>query len=204
MKTSFLRSPDRAASQARNAGFTLLEVLVAIVVLSFGLLGVVGLQAASLQANKEARNQSSAVRLARELGDLMRGNKNVANDHNSANNQYLVDYTGTLPTADEDCYAATCTTAANVAAFQLREWLSRAAVDLPGLHVKICYDSAPYDADGMPQWACDDSGGAGVAVVKIGWTRMATDRGVSASSAAESGLDRATRPGAVVPLIAGS
>jgi type IV pilus assembly protein PilV len=204
MKNHLMRAPGSVALPARHAGFTLLEVLVAIVVLSFGMLGVVGLQAASLQANKEARNQSASVRLARELSDLMRGNKDTANNHSSANNPYIVDYTGTLPSADEDCYAITCTTAAKVAAFQVREWLSRATVELPGLHAKICYDKAPYDADGMPQWDCDDTGGAGVAVVKIGWTRMATDRGLSASSAATGGLDRASRPGAVVPLIAGS
>ena len=204
MTNPLLRMPGRAAARARHAGFTLLEVLVAIVVLSFGLLGVVGLQAASLQANREARNQSGAVKLARELGDLMRGNKDVANNHSAASNPYLYDYTGTLPAAPEDCYAITCTTNANVASFQLNEWLSRAALELPGLHAKICYDITPYDAGGLPQWDCDDTGAAGVAVVKLGWTRMNTDRGLSASSVATGGLDRATRPGAIVPLIAGS
>jgi len=204
MKISFMRQKLRTAAAARQSGFTLLEVLVAIVVLSFGLLGVVGLQAASLQANREARSQSAAVRLARELGDLMRGNKGIANDHSAANNNYLVDYTGTLPAASEDCFAIRCTTSANVASFQIREWLGRAALELPGLHAKICYDTAPYDGSGMPQWDCDDTANAGIAVVKIGWTRVNTDRGLSASSAATSALDRATRPGAVVPLLAGS
>jgi type IV pilus assembly protein PilV len=76
----------------RETGFSLLEVLVAIVVLSFGVLGVVGLQAASLQANKEARNQSAAVRLGRELGDMMRGNKDIAILSGTAN-PYLVNFT---------------------------------------------------------------------------------------------------------------
>lgn len=204
MKTSALRPESGAASPVLQSGFTLLEVLVAIVVLSFGLLGVVGLQAASLQANKEARNQSAAVRFARELGDLMRGNKAHANSHSTANNKYLVDYTGTLPAATEDCYAAQCTTPANIASFQIREWLARASLELPGLHAKVCFDKTPYDANGMPQWDCDDTGSAGIAVVKIGWTRLATDRGVSASSAADFALERATRPSAVVPLLAGS
>lgn len=204
MKIPCLRQKLHRAAAERQSGFTLLEVLVAIVVLCFGLLGVVGLQAASLQANREARNQSAAVRFARELGDMMRGNKTVANNHASASNPYLVDFTGTLPSASEDCYTARCTTAANVASFQIREWLSRATVELPGLHAKVCYDTAPYDGNGMPQWDCDDTGSAGIAVVKIGWTRLNTDRGQAASSAETSALDRATRPGAVVPLLAGS
>ena len=63
------------AREGVAAGFTLLEVLVAIVVLSFGVLGMVGLQTAALNAHREARLQSVGVRLASELAELMRGNK---------------------------------------------------------------------------------------------------------------------------------
>lgn len=183
----------------RDGGFTLLEVLVAIVVLSFGVLGVVGLQAASLQANKEARYQSSAVRLGRELADMMRGNKDLAVKTTSAN-PFLIDYTGSLPSAAENCFAAACTTTTAVGQYALREWLSRVAAELPGAHVRICFDATPYSAAGLPQWACSDTGG--LAVVKIGWTRSTTDRGSSASN--PTGLDRAERPAVVLPLIAGS
>src|SRR5664280_1123481 len=61
----------------KDSGFSLVEVLVSIVVLSFGLLGMVGMQAAALQSNREARIQSTAVSLARELAELIRGNKAV-------------------------------------------------------------------------------------------------------------------------------
>jgi type IV pilus assembly protein PilV len=57
------------------SGFSMVEVLVSIIVLSVGLLGMVGMQSASLQANREARLQSSAVVLARELADMVRGNR---------------------------------------------------------------------------------------------------------------------------------
>ena len=59
-------------------GFSLIEVLISIVVLCFGVLGMVGLQAASLQANREARLQSTAVRMAEEMAELMRSNKDTA------------------------------------------------------------------------------------------------------------------------------
>ena len=62
----------------RHSGFSLVEVLISIVVLSFGLLGMVGMQAAALQSNREARLQSSAVLLARDMADMMRGNKTQA------------------------------------------------------------------------------------------------------------------------------
>ncbi len=50
---------------ARQQGFSLMEVLVSIVVLSFGLLGMVGMQAAALQSNREARLQSSGRTVSR-------------------------------------------------------------------------------------------------------------------------------------------
>ena len=194
-------SGHAARPRQREAGFSLLEVLVAIVVLSFGVLGVVGLQAASLQANKEARNQSAAVRLGRELGDLLRGNKDIAIQIGSTNPYLVPNFTAgssTLPSASEDCSTAACTSRTNIAQFQIRDWLSRVSNELPGVRVVICADSAPYDSAGIPQWICTNTGG--LMVVKMGWTRQSTDRGASDAAA----VDRATVPSVVLPLIAGS
>jgi len=193
MNTQTSRAPVRRVSRPAGAhGFTLLEVLVAIVVLSFGVLGAVGLQAAALQANREARNQSTAVALGRELGDLMRGNKDIAIA--TSGNPYLIDFTGTLPGANPTC--APCTTATQVAEFNMRDWLTRVSDALPGVRVVVCFDATPYaGADGLPEWSCSNDGG--VAVVKIGWTRLSTQSGASEP-------DRAVRPAVVLPLIAGS
>lgn len=185
-----------------HEGFTLLEVLVAIVILSFGVLGVVGLQAAALQANKEARYQSAAVRLGRELGDLMRGNKDLAIQTSAANNPYLVEFDGTLPTSSADCYAAACISRTAVAQFNIREWLNRVSLELPGARVVVCFDQTPYTGAGVPQWDC--TGNGGVAVVKMGWTRASTNRGAAGSASNAAGLERAINPTVVLPLIAGS
>jgi type IV pilus assembly protein PilV len=185
----------------REAGFSLLEVLVAVVVLSFGVLGVVGLQAAAVQANKDARFQTAAIRLSRELGDLMRGNKGIAILTGSTNPYLLTDFRGgnTLPfPSAEDCSAAACSSPTAVAQFQIRDWLSRAQIELPGLRVVICFDQSPYTSAGIPQWSCDPMNG--LAVVKMGWTRQSTDRSASGVSA----VDRASNPSVIVPLIAGS
>jgi type IV pilus assembly protein PilV len=189
---STLARVRRVSRPAGARGFTLLEVLVAIVVLSFGVLGAVGLQAAALQANREARNQSTAVALGRELGDLMRGNKDIAIA--TAGNPYLIDYTGTLPGANPACNP--CTTATQVAEFNMRDWLTRVGDALPGARVVVCFDATPYSgADGVPEWACSNDGG--LAVVKIGWTRQSTQAGATEP-------ERAVRPAVVLPLIAGS
>lgn len=183
---------------------TMIESMVAIVVLCFGMLGVVGLQAAALQSNKEARYQASAVRLARELGELMRGNKDIAIETSSTANPYLVEFTGTLPTANPDCFTAACATTKEVAQFQIREWLSRVDAELPGARVTVCEDDTPYDTtSGLPQWDCNATGGT--TVVKIGWTQLTTDRGaVGSSGAGTGGMSRAVRPGVVLAVLAGS
>jgi type IV pilus assembly protein PilV len=56
-------------------GFTLLEILVAIVVLSIGLLGLAGLQAVSLNNNQTAYYRSIATQQAYDMADRMRANQ---------------------------------------------------------------------------------------------------------------------------------
>lgn len=56
------------------SGFTLIEMLVTVVVLSIGLLGLAALQARGQQFNHMAYSRSQATLLAYELGDKMRAN----------------------------------------------------------------------------------------------------------------------------------
>ena len=58
----------------KNIGFTLLEVLIAMLVLGVGLLGLAGLQATGLRNNQSAYNRSLATELAYDLADRMRAN----------------------------------------------------------------------------------------------------------------------------------
>ncbi len=60
------------AAPQQNRGATMIEVLVAIVVLSIGLLGLAGLQMTSLQSNHSAYLRSQATLLAYDLSDRMR------------------------------------------------------------------------------------------------------------------------------------
>ncbi len=58
-----------------NEGFTLLEILVAVLVLSIGLLGIAGLQVTGLRFNHSAYARTQATLLAYELADRMRANR---------------------------------------------------------------------------------------------------------------------------------
>lgn len=57
-----------------SKGFTLIEVLVAVLVLSIGLLGIAGLQTRSLQFNGDAYYRTQAQLLATDLAERMRAN----------------------------------------------------------------------------------------------------------------------------------
>jgi len=57
------------------AGFTLIEVLIAVLILSVGLLGLAGLQATGLKTNHSAYMRSQAVAYGYDILDRMRANR---------------------------------------------------------------------------------------------------------------------------------
>jgi type IV pilus assembly protein PilV len=169
------RSYPRPVSHRPQAGFTLVEVLVAVLVLSLGVLGAAGMQAASLKANREARAQEVGTRMAKELAELIRANHIQARNNTPASNPYLLDFSNTPPTASASCFIATnCNSALDVATRDVADWAQRAVPLLPGLRVKVCFDTDPFDADGKPRWDCNDTGDT--LQVKIGWARADLNR----------------------------
>lgn len=58
-----------------DSGFTMIEVLVAVIVLSVGLLGLAGLQATGLRNNHSATLRSIASLQAYDIADRMRANQ---------------------------------------------------------------------------------------------------------------------------------
>lgn len=67
--------------QRRQKGATLLEVLIATVVISIGLLGLAGLQVKSVQNNYNAYIRSQASLLASDLAERMRAAPQQTNDY---------------------------------------------------------------------------------------------------------------------------
>jgi type IV pilus assembly protein PilV len=58
-----------------GSGFTLLEVMIAVLVLSIGLLGRAGLQATGLRNNQSAYMHSQAISYGYDIIDRMRANR---------------------------------------------------------------------------------------------------------------------------------
>ncbi|MFN3236996.1 MAG: type IV pilus modification protein PilV [Pseudomonadales bacterium] len=59
----------------RNDGFTLIEVLVAILIVAVGILGVAGMQVVSLQQNRNALLRDTSLQLGNDILDRMRANR---------------------------------------------------------------------------------------------------------------------------------
>jgi len=62
----------------RCQGLTLVEILIALLVLSIGLLGLAGLQTMSLKFNTSAYYRTQATALAYDFADRMRANRQAA------------------------------------------------------------------------------------------------------------------------------
>jgi type IV pilus assembly protein PilV len=86
----------------KQTGFTLLEVLVAIIVLSVGLLGLAGLMATSMRNNHSAYQRTQAAWLAYDVVDRMRVNRKDAliNDYDVPIGSATIATPSTLANAD--------------------------------------------------------------------------------------------------------
>ncbi|MGI9304444.1 MAG: type IV pilus modification protein PilV, partial [Gammaproteobacteria bacterium] len=62
-------------SEKKIRGFTLLEVLIATVVLSIGLIGLAALMIQGQKFNRSALNRSQATFIAYDMADRMRANR---------------------------------------------------------------------------------------------------------------------------------
>lgn len=109
-------------------GFSLIEVLVTLLIMSLALLGTAGLQAYSMRLNQGSQFRTQAVFLAADLAERIEANK--AADYQTswdfaASGAY--DISGTNPA---DCQTASCTPG-NLATYDLWQW--RRAVGDPAV-----------------------------------------------------------------------
>ena len=71
------RRGARCTGRKRTRGISLIEVLVVIVLFSFGLIGMIGLQARAVQASISAEDSSRAALLANEIVSAMSGSNTI-------------------------------------------------------------------------------------------------------------------------------
>ena len=157
-------NPSRNVVRMAAPGFTLLEVLISIVVVAFGLLGLAGLQAFALKNNQSASLRVAAVGLTTDIIDRMKSNYQGAVNGNY-NKPSTADYGTPVP----GCTQLTGCSASDLAKNDLNEWRDRVAQVLPGGVGIVCIDSTPADVAPTPAAPACDLTGVTLYVVKIWW-----------------------------------
>jgi type IV pilus assembly protein PilV len=114
----------------RSGGFSLVEVLIALIIMSVGMLGIAGLYVQSMQAGRTSVFRHHAVTLAGDVADRIRANPRagVAYASVGANNNCVA--------MDTDCNPAA------MAANDIFLWDAQAAETLPAGTVAVNYDGA--------------------------------------------------------------
>ncbi len=127
----------------QEAGFSLLEVLIAMLILSIGLLGIAGLQIKGQQYNQSSYLRTQATFLAYDIMDRMRVNILEAGTGNYAPT--------TWPSSYVDCDAGTCTPA-ELADYDLIKWEEQVQDNLLRASVQVSWNSTLSEYTIIIQW----------------------------------------------------
>lgn len=153
---------SRFNSPKYQRGIGMMEVLVTILVLAIGLLGLAGLQLASLKQNNQALQRSVATLDAYDLTDRIRANP-IGVDFGW--------YNSPTATAVAACGTTSGCTPQQMAQNDFYSWLQQLASDLPSGKGFVCIDSAVDTAvDPTVGPSCDGSGD--LYTIYITWTEI--------------------------------
>jgi len=112
-------------------GFSLIEVLIALVIMSVGMLGIAGLYVEGLRAGRTSNFRHQAVTLASDVADRIRANPRAG-----------VDYEG--PGGNNNCVLGNVNcNPAQMAANDIQLWKDQATAMLPQGTITITYDDNP-------------------------------------------------------------
>jgi type IV pilus assembly protein PilV len=112
-----MKATRHGQCRGRSSGFTLIEVLVAIVILGIGLLGIAKLMLYSSRSNDSAYLRSQATELAYEMLDEMRANSTQA-----AGGVYNTTASAAAANPGFTCTDAVCP---NLALYDVYQWKLR-------------------------------------------------------------------------------
>jgi type IV pilus assembly protein PilV len=130
-------------------GTTLIEVLVAAIILSVGMLGYAQLQLKTMKQSNDSLHNTLATIMAEDLIERVRSNKSEAlkgtsgNYHKPSLEESVPSCTGRDTQGDYDV-SLTCTSA-ELALFDIDEWKETIANGLPNPQSVVCVDSTPED-----------------------------------------------------------
>lgn len=140
-----------------QAGVTLLEILISLVVIALGILGVSTLQFNGLKSVQDAHFFVTASLLADDMGERIRVNTTAAGAYNTS--------MLTAASASTNCETQTCSSNA-MASYDIAQWITAIAERLPSGAGKISYAAGSPKTYaltirwfGLASGNCDANGG---------------------------------------------
>jgi type IV pilus assembly protein PilV len=155
-----------------NRGFSLLEVLIALLIFTLGLLGMAGLMVVSVKANQGAFLRTQASFLAQSMADRMRANTGKINAYNGT-------YDSSTANPAYACGSGICTPDLLVERDRAL-WSQQLVNSLPN-------PSAIMACNGATPGTAIQRGAApynGLCTLTISWSEATLDRGKDATGAA--------------------
>lgn len=140
----------------RQQGFSLLEVLITMLVVSFGLLGIAGIIITSLKNNQSSYARSQASLMVNDIVDRMRANRSSAEASPSPYNLAL----------------SAAPSGADIASADLTEWRAALATNLPAGTGAVAVDDATRKVTVTVQWndthgTADTAHGVGISTQQL-------------------------------------
>jgi type IV pilus assembly protein PilV len=172
-----IQKPRTAGLISRQRGVGMVEVLVTLVIISVGFLNMAALQTIAKRSNFDAVQRTTAVMLAHDIVERMRGNPGVLSNYltNGIGN-------GTRTTPARDCGAGVACTPLQLAVYDLYEW--EQAID--GVSESRTIAGTPTQTGGLVNpMACITGpalGGPGIYTITLVWRGLAELANTSGSA----------------------
>jgi type IV pilus assembly protein PilV len=129
----------RHRSIQRSRGFNLIEAMVALVIISVGLLGIAKMQALAMASTGSAKMRSLAALEAASLASALRADRTYWSNITTAPGVTVTFQDGAVKTSTDGALLATpvcesasaCTTASDMVAYNLTNWAKDLATQMP-------------------------------------------------------------------------
>lgn len=142
-----------------SSAFTLLEVMVALVIFSVGMLGLAGIQGIALKNNSTAYYRTIAMQLSYNMSDIIRANQ-------ATDGSVAADFSSLSPTLitapSKDCAVDDQTTDCNsseMAKYDIYHWQKKLERKLPSGKGKVSQTAGVYEITVM--WDEERTGATG-------------------------------------------
>lgn len=154
----------RPSMSESQRGFSMIEVLITLLLISVGVLGMVAMQGRAIAYTQDSVQRNTAAMLAEDLMEMLRANRDAVLDTNGlprATSDYYKAANSSFPDAADQCLPTPSS-----ASDQLGCWAEKASAALPGAEdlleseFHICRSASPGTC----------SAGGSVIEIRIAWS----------------------------------